>query len=213
MKPVHGDDGWQMVAEASSAFATKEVSEGPASGAAANTAAATTTGDVPQPQKVVPLPKGTMLDTFALSPDGSQIVYVVLLHKEGSDVVRSQMRMVRVDGSGGETLFGDDRSLDVMPSFTPDGSQIVFASNRAGRHMRIWQMSAAGEPGISQFPGEEGESDLWPDVDADSKPRLFYEVLLDSRPDARLYTTVLGTQTKTDLTCPAAGSSRASAGG
>src|SRR6185312_12813786 len=43
-------------------------------------------------------------------------------------------------------------------------------------------------------------TDLYPSVDSDPKPRLYYESRVDTRPDPRLYMTQLGTTLRTDLT-------------
>ena len=78
-------------------------------------------------------------------------------------------------------------------------TQIVFSSNRGGRRLSVWEMSAVGDPGMTQLTSGD-ESDLWPMVDSDPKPRLFYEALVDTRSDPRLYMTQLGANTRTELT-------------
>jgi len=42
------------------------------------------------------------------------------------------MLVVRTDGTGGADIVSDGKSLDIMPSFSPGGDQIVFSSNRSG---------------------------------------------------------------------------------
>jgi Tol biopolymer transport system component len=121
----------------------------------------------------------------------------VLLTADKDDF-RSQIRSISTQGTGGESQLSDGRSLELQPTYTPDGSQIVFSSNRAGK-MSIWSMSATGAPGMTQLTLGD-TNDLWPSVDADPKPRLYYERLVDTRPDPRLYMTQLGTTIRTDLT-------------
>ncbi len=181
IEPTRTDDGWDMIAVASTTLAMKDVTEGP---------------DKPSPQQLTQLPKGTQIDSITVSPDGRRILFVRLLDTGKSP--RSQLVTLAADGSGGTTLLTDGKSLDLTPSFTPDGTAIVFASNRAGKRPGVWQMDANGAPGVTQLTGGD-TTDLWPSIDADPKPRLFYEALVDTRPDPRLYMTQLGTTIRTDL--------------
>jgi hypothetical protein len=182
-KPIRGDEGWQIVPETVDTLAMKDVTEGAA---------------VEPPVRITDLPKGSVIDTLSISPDGQLLLFTVLIQK-GKSELRSQMQMVRADGTGQATMVGDGKTLDITPSFTPDGSQIVFSSNRGGRHMSVWQLATNGEGGVTQLTSGD-TTDLWPTVDSDPKPRLYYEVLIDSRPDPRLYMAQLGTTLRTDLT-------------
>jgi Tol biopolymer transport system component len=182
-KAVRGDNGWQLVPEIIHTLGMKDVSEG-----AANE----------PPVRITELPSGTTIDSVVQSPDGQWLAFSVL-SGTSKDNFHSQIEMVKADGSAGPNLFGDGKSLDLTPSFTADGSQIVFASNRGGRHISIWQMAANGEGGITQLTSGDS-TDLFPTVDSDPKPRLYYESLVDTRPDPRLYMTQLGTTLRTDLT-------------
>ena len=47
------------------------------------------------------------------------------------------------------------------------------------------------------IPAENNE--LWPTIDSSPKPRLFYQTYIDTRADARLYSTQLGTMMLKDL--------------
>jgi len=126
------------------------------------------------------------------------VLFTVLM--QDKDNLRSQMYVVRTDGDGGADLFSDGKSLDLTPSFTPGGESIVFSSNRAGRKMSIWEMAASGAPGITQRSNTDGQSsDLWPVVDWDPRPRLYYQSMIDSRTDPRLFSAQIGTQFRTDM--------------
>jgi len=182
-KAVRADEGWQIIPETVDTLAMKDVTEGPA---------------VEPPVRITDLSKGSVIDTLTISPDGQLLLFTVLLDS-GKHDLRSQMQMVRADGTGQTTMIGDGKTLDITPCFTPDGSQIVFSSNRGGRHMSVWQLAANGEGGVTQLTSGD-TTDLWPNVDSDPKPRLYYEALVDSRPDPRLYMAQLGTTLRTDLT-------------
>ena len=184
-KLARNDDGWQIVAEHLQTLGMKDVTEGPTS---------------EPPVRITDMPAGAVIDSLTVSPDGKSILFTVL-QANAKDELHSQIEMVRSDGSASPTLFGDGRTLDLTPSFTPDGNQIVFSSNRGGRKLSIWQMAANGEGGITQLTAGD-TTDLWPVVDSDPRPRLYYQAMVDSRPDPRLYMAQLGTTLRTDLTQP-----------
>lgn len=136
------------------------------------------------------------LDTLAVSPDGLELVASVLSNK-GDSELRAQIVMFKSDGSDGTDRVTDGRSLDLHPSFTPDGKQIIYSSNRGGRRQSIWSVSATGQPGISKLTSGE-TSDLWPSVD--ETRHLYYEAMVDSRSDPRIFVNELGKTLTTDVT-------------
>jgi Tol biopolymer transport system component len=178
-----GDEGWEIVPKVTpDTLAWKDVSE----------------NQKDPPAQLTRLPKGTQIDTLAVSPDGQNVLFTIL-YGNNKNNFRSQMIMIRADGSQGAVYLNDGKSLEITPVFTPGGEKIVFSSNRAGRRLSIWRMSATGAPGIEQLTTGD-TNDLWPSIDSDPKPRLFYQASVDTRPDPRLYMTLLGTVTRTDLT-------------
>lgn len=184
--PQRNDDGWDVAPVWTTTVAMKDTTEGPGRGS---------------PQQMTRLARGAQIGSMALSPDGSKLLLTILSGPKTGQKgdFRSQMLVLRTDGNGGEDIISDGKSLDLMPNFTPDGDRIVFSSNRSGKRLNIWRMSANGEAGVTRLtPGDT--QDLWPTVDSDPKQRLFYEALVDTRPDPRLYMTQLGTIFVTDLT-------------
>jgi hypothetical protein len=179
--PRRGDEGWSLARRSIVTTAMKDVSEAVGR---------------EQPRKLTNLPRGTVIDTLAISPDGSKLVFTVL-QSRGENDLRSQMLMIRTDGSGGVESFSDGRSLDLQPSFTPDGRNVVYSSNRGGRRQSIWRMSAAGNPGVTQLTNDDN-NDVWPSIDA--ARHLFYQAFVDTRSDPRLFMTEEGKTTRTDLT-------------
>src|SRR5204863_1520971 len=132
------------------------------------------------PQQITRLQRGTQIDTLAVSPDGTRLLFTIVSGKDKNSF-RSQLVMLHTDGSGGADYLSDGRSLEITPSFTPGGDQIVFSSNRAGKRLSVWSMSATGAPGITQLTTGDS-NDLWPSIDNDPKPRLFYQSSVDTRP-------------------------------
>jgi Tol biopolymer transport system component len=91
--------------------------------------------------------------------------------------------MLNIDGTPAAELPGDGRSFDGMPSFTPDGGEIVFTSDRSGQGLDVWSMKAAPRGAVRQLARGGEKAALWPTIDASPSPRLFYEELM--RPGGR----------------------------
>ena len=167
------DNGWECVPEQKTTTAMKDTSE---------------PSNRPQPEALARPGKDKSIGSMAMAPDGSRVLYTVLAGSQRSDF-RSQMFAVSTDG----------KTLDITPSFSPGGEKILFSSNRAGWRMQIWSMSSRGEQGVTRETSSQ-TNDLWPSLDSDPKPRLFYQAMVDTRGDARIYMTPLTTVRQTDLT-------------
>lgn len=178
-----GNAGWECLPTQLTTIAMKDTSEG---------------STRPTPLKVASLEKGQSIGSMALSPDGRKILYTILSGKDGSDF-RSRLVMVPTIPSRSAEYLTDGSALDITPSFTPGGDKILFASNRAGRRLQIWSMSATGQPGVTREITSESH-DLWPSLDSDPRPRLYYQAMVDTRLDSRIFMTPLGTVSQTDLT-------------
>ncbi len=174
--------GWQIVAKVTTTLAAKDVNE--------------PNGEAPV--QVSQFENGTMIDTLAVSPDGSRLVYSVLQPTTNAQDLKSRIELINTDGTGGRVAIDDGQSLDLMPTYTPDGSQIVYSSNRAGRKMNIFSVSPKGESGVTNLTSGDS-TDVWPSVDSDPRQRLYYQGMLDGREDAHIYMVKLNTILKTDL--------------
>jgi hypothetical protein len=176
------DGVWQLAPRETDTIAMKDVTEGP---------------DKQPPSQLYKAPKGSTIESLVVSPDGSQVLFSQLAGNTKVDL-RSQILAISTFGPENRQEVTDGRALDLMPAYTPDGSQMVFSSNRAGRRLNIWRKSLVGGVGIEQLTTAD-EQDLWPTVDALAKARLFYEVRSDSQPEPQLYTTFVDGGSRTDL--------------
>ena len=159
-------NGWKIVAKTTTTIAAKDVNE----------------GRNEPPVQVTQFENGTMVDTLGVSPDGSRLVYSILQPTTNPQELRSRIELINTDGTGGRVGIDDGLSLDLMPSFTPDGNQIVYSSNRAGRKMSIFSVPVKGDFGVTNLTTGDS-TDLWPSVDSDPRQRLYYQGMMDSRGD------------------------------
>jgi hypothetical protein len=144
--------------------------------------------------KVTPvfrLGAGSSFEGLATSPDASLIVFApIAIGADGR--LHSQIQVLDVDGpAAGPTarprLLGDDKGVVLTPSFSPDGKYVLFSSDRDGRRAGIWSIPVDGSGGPTRLTGGAETIDLWPSLDSLPHARLFYQGLLDSRPDPRLF--------------------------
>ena len=93
-----------------------------------------------------------------LSPDGKLVVYSVSRYDAKTLKRTSNIFVVPVEGGEPKKLT-EDRFSDIAPTWTPDGKQIAFMSNRYGDY-QVWVMNTDGsarkpfskiEGGISSF--------------------------------------------------------------
>lgn len=163
------------------------------------TVAATVSTDEATPNKslvqITHLAAGTLLDSFALSADGNQLLLVTLT--DGGK--HSIMWLAPADGSGPPREISDGQHLDLTPTFTPDGQQIVFSSDRGGGGMSLWTATAAGGDMKPLTAGEAHGLELWPTVDASPNPRVFYQSIADDRTAPTIMVRPLGGGDATDL--------------
>ena len=179
-----GDEGWVVSPRERMTTGMKGVNEGPG---------------VRQPTLLTHEEKGVTIDSLDISPDGTQLLYTVLNAGKDRNSFHSRMMMVRTDGAGGVESVSDGRSLDLTPSFSPDGGQIAFASDRFGKRLSICTMDSKGAPGTRQLTAGDNNA-LWPSIDSEQQPRLFYQAMVDSFAIPRLWESEIGRTILSDLT-------------
>ncbi len=95
--------------------------------------------------------------TFAprFSPNGQQIVMSLLRDDGNSNIFAMDLR------SRNTTRLTTANAIDTSPSYSPDGSQIVFTSDRGGR-AQIYVMSASGgDPKRISFGDGSYSTPVW----------------------------------------------------
>ncbi|MEO1237973.1 MAG: DPP IV N-terminal domain-containing protein, partial [Planctomycetota bacterium] len=99
-----------------------------------------------------------------IDPTGRYLVYASTRHRQTADLY-----FQRVDGTA-VTQLTTDPGNDVMPTLSPDGSQVAFASDRAGT-WDIYLMDTDGGPAVKLT--EDGAQNLHPSFSPDGR-RLVY---------------------------------------
>lgn len=119
------------------------------------------------------------------SPDGRQLVFAAL----PSGAAAYQLWMMNADGSNQRQLLNDPNGFDLEPSFSPDGSQIVFTRFSPAFQGAIYRIAADGtgltaladfspDPDISDFDpvySPDGETIAF---DSDNRGGLIHAVFL-----------------------------------
>ena len=104
----------------------------------------------PRPFRPADLDRERQITSFALSPDGSQVVYA--RREIVSGEYRSHLRLAGVRGGRSRALTTHGR--ESRPTFSPDGSQILFLSER-DNSSRAWVLPrGGGEP--RDLPAPDG---------------------------------------------------------
>jgi TolB protein len=93
-----------------------------------------------------------------VDPTGSFLIYSSTQHSTQSDIYRKQ-----VDGKT-ITRLTFDSADDAMPTFSPDGKWVAFASNRSG-NWDIWMMPVGG--GAATQMTSDSDHELHPSFSAD----------------------------------------------
>jgi hypothetical protein len=147
--------------------------------------------------RVTDLPAGTSIDSFSISPDGRSLVMALIEDEDASPEVR--IAVAPTTGAPTLAYLTDGTSMDLTPSFGPDGSLILFSSDRGGERFNIWSIPADGSAGATRLTGGQGDH-LWPGLDASAADqRVFYQALLPRQSAPRLYSAVVGRILETEL--------------
>ena len=124
----------------------------------------------PESRQVVGTPESITSGTnsvirFDISLDGESLAY--------STQVGQELFLISADGSGAVQQLTDDEYFDYNPRFSPDGRQIVYASNRGGSS-ELWRMDI--ESRITNQLTGVGEWTVLDPVFSPDGSRLMYRV-------------------------------------
>ena len=116
--------------------------------------------------------------SVAFSPSGGRIVYNQF-HRNAPTEEQWAIYTIRTDGTGKRLIFAGpsapDNFTSATPSYSPDGSRIVFAGRPNGRMWGIWTIEPDGtglRPVITKPPGA-GYYDHYPDWSPDGTQIVF----------------------------------------
>lgn len=117
-------------------------------------------------------------DTYpSVSPDGARVLWRRVLPTGGSSQSgrNSEIFIMNRDGSSPSNL-SDDPAFDGYPAWSPDGSKIVFASNRAGKtagNFHIYIMNADGSNVLKVLENDAQVEDARPQWSSDGSRIVF----------------------------------------
>jgi Tol biopolymer transport system component len=98
----------------------------------------------------------TQINHLHISPDGTKILFSEFtqdLNGDGTanedDLFSAEVGIMNVDGTGYRLLTGPDLIIDAVPVWSPDGTEILFASSRDSTeenfNLDLYVMNLAGE--------------------------------------------------------------------
>ncbi len=128
------------------------------------------------------------------APDGSRIAFVVTTADEEENDYRSRIWLVAADGESEPRPLTSGAKKDDSPRWSPDGTRLVFVSNRAEEKSQLWLLDLRGGEARQLTHGKEPASDpVWsadgtqiayvahiggeqpPEKDADEKTKRAWE--------------------------------------
>jgi dipeptidyl aminopeptidase/acylaminoacyl peptidase len=102
------------------------------------------------------------IEDVQVSPDGCRIAYVAKEIDTRKDDYRATIWMVATDGRGVPVPFTRGPKTDTAPRWSPDGTQLLFLSDRDGGRPQLYIIPlAGGEPRrLTSLPSGAGEA-IW----------------------------------------------------
>ena len=108
-----------------------------------------------------------------LSPTDDVLLFTEIV-EENNGAWYSNIQEQRV-GSFGKTRLTYGKWHDSFPAFTPDGTNVVFSSNRTSSNPTLWQVKADGPGGIIKLTYTQAE-DFSPFVAPDNRTIVFASI-------------------------------------
>ena len=108
-----------------------------------------------------------------LSPTDDVLLFTEIV-EETNGVYYSNIQKQRV-GTFGKTRLTYGKWHDAFPVFTPDGTNVVFSSNRTSSNPTLWQVKADGPGGLTKLTYTQAE-DFTPCVAPDNRTIVFASI-------------------------------------
>ncbi len=160
IEPQHTDNGVKLALTSKPTLAYLEVIE-----RSPNVAAVTRVTDNQD--------KDINIGPPVLSPTDDVLLFTEIV-KEDAGTWYSNIQEQRV-GSFGKTRLTYGKWHDAFPAFTPDGTNVVFSSNRTSSNPTLWLVKADGPGGITKLTYTQAE-DYSPCVASDNRTIVFASI-------------------------------------
>lgn len=129
-----------------------------------------------KPVLVAKAATATTPEGVVTSADGAFVAWTSLRVVGGS--LRSQVFVLpTADAKAAPVALTDGEAVDLMPSFSPDGQRVLFASDRIGAGQLATYEAMVAAPGfaVRAAPGETADAEISPTLDSSPRPRLYVE--------------------------------------
>jgi len=107
------------------------------------------------------------------SPDGTQLVFYMSMHPDPDPHTDGSLWVVGIDGSDPHPITSEESPPADWARWSPDGTRILFASERLSETGRIWTVSPDGSGLTTLFEGSNGEFAIAPDWSPDGTEIVF----------------------------------------
>ncbi len=130
--------------------------------------------DFSRPPAVLSNLAGVYEREAVFSPDGRRVAFVSQRDEpEGADIFVATLNGTRLENVRNLTPRAPGSAgLDVTPAWSPDGTQIAFASNRDGSDFKLWVMNADGS-NVRNLTPPGATADVFPTWSPDGRLLAF----------------------------------------
>ncbi len=135
---------------------------------------------------------GVQLSAPVLSPTEDLMVFTEFVEEQGGGSYSNIFKVV--PGTQTKTCVTYGKWLDLFPAFSPDGSALVFSSNRTSQNRTLWRMPVGREGGLTKITNSLAD-DFSPSISPDGS-KVIYASIPRTDQDAQIWAMEAGFPTQ-----------------